>query len=68
MAKWQDHIRSGTNKSTSRRTFLLGVGGAAAGAGVLAAVASTPGLAAAATSASVTPATTGNPERGLRET
>jgi hypothetical protein len=65
MAKWQDHIRSGTKKSTSRRTFLLGVGGAAAGAGVLAAVASTPGLAAAATSASVTPATTGNPEQGL---
>jgi hypothetical protein len=65
LAEWKDGIRSGTKQATSRRTFLLGVGGAVAGAGVLAAVASTPGLAAAAASASVTPATSGNPESGL---
>lgn len=64
MAEWHDQIRSGTSKPTSRRTFLLGVGGAVAGAGVLAVVGGTPGLA-AATSASVTPATSGNPEAGL---
>ena len=65
LAEWHDEIRSGTRPPTSRRTFLLGVGGAVAGAGVLAAVGSTPALAAAATSASVTPATSGNPEQGL---
>ena len=65
MAEWHDQIRSGTSKPTSRRTFLLGVGGAVAGAGVLAVVGGTPGLAAAATSAPVTPATSGNPEAGL---
>ena len=64
MAEWHDQIRSGTSKPTSRRTFLLGVGGAVAGAGVLAAVGATPGLAAAATSASVTPATSGNAGSG----
>jgi len=65
MAEWHDQIRSRTSKPTTRRTFLLGVGGAVAGAGVLAVVGGTPGLAAAATSASVTPATSGNPEAGL---
>ncbi len=66
IAQFHEGIRSGLQKSTSRRTFLLGAGGALAGAGVLAAVASTPGLAAAATSAAaVTPATSGNPEKGL---
>ena len=43
MAEWHDQIRSGTSKPTSRRTFLLGVGGAVAGAGVLAVVGGTPG-------------------------
>jgi Ferritin-like domain len=66
VSEWHEGIRSGLQKATSRRTFLLGAGGALAGAGVLAAVASTPGLAAAATTAAtVTPATSGNPEAGL---
>jgi hypothetical protein len=65
VSEWHEGIRTGLHRATSRRTFLLGAGGALASAGVLAAVASTPGLAAAATSAAVTPATSGNPEAGL---
>jgi rubrerythrin len=70
LAGWSDALRTGTTRSTNRRTFLLGAGGALAGVGVLAAVASTPGLAAAASASSVTPTTssTSNPEAGLSGT
>ncbi|HEY5244190.1 MAG TPA: ferritin-like domain-containing protein [Acidimicrobiales bacterium] len=70
LAGWSDALRTGTTRSTNRRTFLLGAGGALAGVGVLAAVATTPGLAAAASTSSVTPTTssTSNPEAGLSGT
>ena len=70
LAGWSDALRTGTTRSTNRRTFLLGAGGALAGVGVLAAVATTPGLAAAASTSSVTPTTssTSNPEAGLTGT
>lgn len=70
LAGWSDAFRAGTARPTNRRTFLLGAGGALAGVGVLAAVATTPGLAAAASASSVTPTTssTSNPEAGLTGT
>jgi len=68
LAGVSDALRSGTSRATHRRTFLLGAGGALAGVGVLAAMASTPGLAAAASTSSPTPATSGNPEAGLSGT
>jgi hypothetical protein len=68
LAGWTETFRGGIAHPTNRRLFLLGAGGALAGVGVLAAVASTPGLAAAvAASPTVTPTTspTSNPEAGL---
>jgi hypothetical protein len=66
LAGWTEAIRAGTSRTTNRRSFLLGAGGALAGVGVLAAVSTTPGLAAAA-AGSVTPTTSrsSNPEAGL---
>jgi len=65
IAEWADSLRGARSTATTRRTFLVGAGGLA-GVGVLAAVASTPGLAMAQTSSpTVTPATSGNPEAGL---
>ncbi len=49
VAEWRQHLSASSSRPTSRRTFLLGVGGALAGAGVLAAVSSSPVVAAAAT-------------------
>ncbi|MGO9458212.1 MAG: ferritin-like domain-containing protein [Acidimicrobiales bacterium] len=47
IAEWREHLAAPSSRPTSRRTFLLGVGGALAGAGVLAAVTSSPVVAAA---------------------
>jgi hypothetical protein len=49
IAEWGEQLATSSTRPTSRRTFLLGVGGALAGAGVLAAVSTSPVLAAAAT-------------------
>lgn len=64
LAEWRDHLAATTTRATSRRTFLLGAGGAIAGVGLMAAVSSTPGLAAAAGSATGA----GSPEAGLTGT
>jgi hypothetical protein len=68
MAGWTDAFRSGTTRPTNRRTFLLGVGGALAGAGVLVAVATTPSLAGAAGAVTPTTSPSSNPEAGLSGT
>lgn len=47
VAAWRDEVAS-LPRSTSRRTFLIGAGGALAGGAALAALAANPGLAAAA--------------------
>lgn len=65
VAELRESLRFTTTKSTSRRTFLLGTGGAIAGVGVLAAIASTPGLAAAASSSN---GSSKSPEAGLTGT
>lgn len=64
MAEWRESVRSAGTRSTSRRTFLVGAGGAVAGLGVLAAVGSAPGVAAAASSSG----TSTSPEAGLTGT
>ena len=51
MAEWAEGVRS-SGQGTSRRSFLLGAGGAMAGVGILAALGTKPGLAAAQTAGS----------------
>lgn len=65
LAGWSDALRSGTTAATNRRTFLLGAGGVVASAGVLAALASKPGRAAAATGSTTATSTSGSPASGL---
>lgn len=64
VAELTDAIRVGPLKATDRRTFLLGSGGFVAGAGILVALGSRPGVAAAAPSA-VTTSTRPKSEAGL---
>lgn len=63
VAELTDAVRAGAAKATDRRTFLLGTGGLVAGAGILAAIGSTPALAAAAPSTSL-PAASGAKSQG----
>lgn len=62
---WTDALRTTASKPTNRRIFLLGAGGLAAGAGVLAALSSAPSLAAAAGVTSSRAVAGGNPEAHL---
>jgi hypothetical protein len=64
VAAWSDEIRTGTGRPHSRRLFLFGAGGAMAGGTALAALLSTPGLAAAATRLTAATAA-GNAQGGL---
>lgn len=73
MAQWRESVADRASRPTSRRIFLLGAGSALAGAGALAAVTSTPGLAAAATRSKESSKKPGsakpaNPEAGLKGT
>lgn len=65
VAELTDAIRVGPLKATDRRTFLLGSGGFVAGAGILVALGSRPGVAAAAPSTSLSAAARAKPDTGL---
>jgi hypothetical protein len=66
VAAWSEEIRTGIGRPHSRRLFLLGAGGVVAGGAALAALMSTPGLAAAAaTSGSGGSSETSNAKGGI---